>query len=140
MKLNSFAYESLASQNKTEVAMFPSQASKQKFIETIKVCSKSMDICVYHLTDESVFQILVGHHNRGVKVRIITDCDIKKYAQLGTLLYGKLIVKAPPKNKKGALMHNKFVIIDSKLMITGSMNLTKMGLNENYENQVYVHE
>ena len=52
-----------------------------------------------------------------------------------------MLIKAGAKVRYGrqrGIMHHKFVIVDGKLLETGSFNFTNGAANSNQENQVYL--
>ncbi|KAF9162665.1 hypothetical protein BGX20_001637, partial [Mortierella sp. AD010] len=54
---------------------FPSEQSFQNLVKTLDGAKKSMDICVYTITDDHLANAIIRAHDRGVKVRIISDND-----------------------------------------------------------------
>lgn len=96
--------------------------------------SKDIKIAVAWFTNEELFNSLLTVLNRGVPVSIVIlddainrnelALDFSQFIQAG----GKLYFSQNPK------MHNKFVIIDSKFVLTGSYNWTYYAENMNWEN------
>ena len=92
------------------------------FINTAKV---SVDMAIYQLDLPNVTQALLDAKKRGATVRIVTDIDIyddpkenPSFKQLEKA--GIPIVSGNP----DAIMHDKFVVVDSKAVWTGSWNFT----------------
>lgn len=52
---------------------FPSEQSFQQLVKTLDGAKKSLDICVYTITDDHLASAIIRAHERGVKVRIISD-------------------------------------------------------------------
>ena len=75
----------------------------------------------------------------GVNVRIITDDECVK--QLGSDIYKLVINGVPVKTDDNAQyhMHHKFVIIDSKVLLTGSFNWTVQAVKNNNENVLMLY-
>ncbi|KAG0279152.1 hypothetical protein BGZ95_002127 [Linnemannia exigua] len=112
---------------------FPSEDSFENFITTLSNAKKSLDICVFTITDNEVADIVIKAHERGVRVRIISDddksddlgADVKRFARD----YGiPTRVDGSPSH-----MHHKFAIIDDGLVMTGSYNWTKGARYQNRE-------
>ncbi|XP_003382843.1 PREDICTED: mitochondrial cardiolipin hydrolase-like [Amphimedon queenslandica] len=95
--------------------------------------SHSLDICVYCLNGKDFLEAILSVHKRGVPVRVITDNE-ESYVQIATLRKGGVQVRT--NMSSSYLMHHKFAIIDRSLLITGSLNWTRQGLNGNYENVI----
>ncbi|KAF9353307.1 hypothetical protein BGX34_011648, partial [Mortierella sp. NVP85] len=54
---------------------FPSEQSFNKLVKTLDDAKKSLDICVYTITDDQLAKAIIRAHERGVKIRIISDND-----------------------------------------------------------------
>ncbi|XP_026814209.1 mitochondrial cardiolipin hydrolase-like [Rhopalosiphum maidis] len=101
-------------------------------IECLNKAKRTLDICMYMLTHDSLTNSIIDAYKRGVNVKIILNEDNAMTTwQLGSMG----ILKKVKKNKYDEyLMHHKFVIIDNKKVILGSMNWTKMSVRANWEN------
>ena len=81
----------------------------------------SVDVAAYEFNLESVTRALIRAHNRGVRVRMVTDSDhIALDQPLDLIDAGIPVVE----DSRSAIMHNKFVVIDERITWTGSWNLT----------------
>lgn len=115
-------------------------------IEYIDRARSSIDLAVYELNLTPVAEALVRAHNRGVRVRVVTDdeggmeADSEEDHGQFALLQAAGIEVRP--DTRSALMHNKFMIIDQAIFLTGSTNLTVNDVFENNNNSVigYVPE
>ena len=95
--------------------------------------TKTLDICIFTITDERLAGEILFCHERGIKVRIITD-DQKMYdhgSAIKDLKYAGIPVKIDHSRHH---MHHKFGIIDSRIVFTGSFNWTYSASNHNQEN------
>ncbi|KAF9407795.1 hypothetical protein BGZ76_005989, partial [Entomortierella beljakovae] len=54
---------------------FPSEDSFSNLLNTLNKARKSLDICVFTITDDQISNAVIRAHERGVRVRIITDND-----------------------------------------------------------------
>ncbi len=104
-----------------------------KMIQHLEEAKKSVDVCVYMMTSESLARaVLCGVHS-GVKVRLIVDdsqlalpgSQVKEFYKAGA----EVRSKASP-----FLMHHKFAIVDGKKLLTGSFNWTMKAVMGNREN------
>ena len=84
----------------------------------------SVDVAIYDLNLWSVRDALIGAHQRGVEVRVVTESDnldeqeVQELKQAGIMVLG---------DQQEGLMHDKFMVIDRAEVWTGSMNFTTGG-------------
>jgi len=84
------------------------------------------------LNNESLSNAVINAYKRGVRVRIIlNEDDLQTTWKMGNIGISKRVNKGKPHEN---LMHHKFVIIDNKKVILGSLNWTKMSVRTNWEN------
>ncbi len=90
-----------------------------------------MDVCVFAFTNDRLRDAIVHASNKGVKVRVISDDECSKF--LGAEIYslGALGIPCTTDNNARAHMHNKYVLIDGKILITGSFNWTSQAVSMN---------
>ncbi|KAK3826940.1 MAG: hypothetical protein JOS17DRAFT_792189 [Linnemannia elongata] len=112
---------------------FPSEESFGNFIKTLSNAKKSLDICVFTITDNETADAVIQAHKRGVRVRIISDDD--KSEDLGADVKRFARDHGIPTRVDGSPshMHHKFAIIDDALVMTGSYNWTKGARYQNRE-------
>lgn len=112
-----------------------SKSSMIRFLELLATAERSVDLCIYLFTQSSLGDILHGLHRSGkIKVRVITDSteDDAGDTQIRRLKSAGVPVKSNRRGT-GALMHHKFVIIDNKILLSGSFNWTNKAIVSNYE-------
>ncbi len=100
---------------------------------------KSLDIAIYSFTHRKIAHLLVKLHNKGVKIRVITD----KASFTGRNHHARFLSrKGIPVYiwMKHGKMHNKYVIIDRKILITGSFNWSRSAEKRNAENLVLLED
>jgi phosphatidylserine/phosphatidylglycerophosphate/cardiolipin synthase-like enzyme len=104
-------------------------------VADIERAKSTVDVAAYELDLESVSDALVAAHERGVKVRFVTDSDnVDEQAVRRLVRAGIPVVE----DDRGAIMHDKFVIIDGEVVWTGSWNLTENGTYRNNNNAVRI--
>ncbi|VFV19389.1 phospholipase d6 [Lynx pardinus] len=76
---------------------------------------------------------------RGVRVRVITDCDYMALngSQIGLLRKAGIQVRH---DQDLGYMHHKFAIVDKKVLITGSLNWTTQAIQNNRENVLIMED
>lgn len=103
----------------------------ERLASAIDGAQKSVDVAAFEFDLVSVTEALIRAHQRGVRVRLVTDSDYADALGPTRLLQAQVPVvfdSAQP------FMHNKFVVIDGKQVWTGSWNLTTNGTYRNNNN------
>ena len=94
---------------------------------------KTVDICVFTITDDRLTSAVLDAHARGVNIRIITDND--KAADLGSdadrFLQAGIQLRV---DRTSYHMHHKFAVADRSLLLNGSYNWTRGAAESNEEN------
>jgi len=116
-----------------QVYFSPNGGCQDVIISEIRKSQKSIDIAMYYLTSREIAQELVKAKDRVVVVRIVLDKsqETQKYSKSRYLIKRGFDVKY---HAGSGLMHNKFAVIDSKVLITGSYNWTPTANEKNEEN------
>ncbi len=94
---------------------------------------KTIDVCVFTITDDRISDALAEAHRRGVAVRIVTDddkaedrgSDINRLAESGVAVRVDRIQHH---------MHHKFALFDATTLLTGSYNWTRSAARSNEDN------
>ncbi|NDJ62458.1 MAG: DUF1669 domain-containing protein, partial [Chloroflexi bacterium] len=96
----------------------------------------TIDVAAYELNNERITEALLDAHARGVTVRVVTDDEAGVEDEEATI--SQLSAAGIPvvDDDRSALMHNKFVIIDSTVVWTGSWNFTINGTYRNNNNAI----
>ncbi|XP_075035290.1 mitochondrial cardiolipin hydrolase [Mixophyes fleayi] len=104
-----------------------------RFLRRLLGARRSLELCVFTFSSPPLARAVLLLHHRGVRVRVITDSDYMAAAgsQIGELRRAGVVVRH---NQSSGFMHHKFVVIDKRLVITGSMNWTVQATQTNREN------
>jgi len=96
-------------------------------------------VLAFSFTSEQIARSLVEAHKRGIDVVVILDkeqrtakdseADFLAHAGIKTLI-----------DSRHAIAHNKVIIIDRQVVITGSFNFTKAAEEHNAENLLVIHD
>jgi len=110
----------------------------------IGAARKSVLIQAYEITPGPLVTALINAHRHGVDVRAIVDYkqltdrrnhdDAFAVEHLGAAGIPVLIDKPP------GLMHDKVMIIDGEIVVTGSFNYTYSAEHRNVENLLVIHD
>ena len=115
----------------------PPAGAASGLIKQIDGAKKSIKVMAYGFTATNLAEALVRAKRRGVDVGLIQD---EKSAQnnretLPILLAAGIDVRSDGKH---AIQHNKVMLIDDDIVITGSYNFTKSAESRNAENIMIV--
>ena len=101
----------------------------------IRSAARSVDVCAFDIKLSSVADALIEAKERKIAVRIVTDTDYLKNDALGRLSRAGIPIVS---DRKNSLMHNKFIVVDSRYVWTGSFNLTDNGAWKNDNNAILI--
>jgi phosphatidylserine/phosphatidylglycerophosphate/cardiolipin synthase-like enzyme len=94
---------------------------------------RSVDICVFTITDDRISDAIVDAKQRGIRLRVITDDE--KAADEGSdvdrLLRHDIELRT---DRSPYHMHHKFALFDQRRVLTGSYNWTRGADRYNEEN------
>ncbi|MBC7808525.1 MAG: phospholipase D family protein [Akkermansiaceae bacterium] len=122
-----------------EVRFSPNGGCTEAIVAQISGAKKSVLVQAYSFTSAPIAQALVAAHNRGVDVRVILDQKrLNEDGNKAAFIYDNGV--APLTDKENGDAHNKVLIIDSSVVITGSMNFSAKGEFRNAENLLILQE
>lgn len=118
-------------------------------IREIEKAQKELLIAVYAFTNDEIGRVVAQAKKRGVSVQIVLDreFDAGNEKSLGKFLEGQKIpvkrvsgMRPTTPEKEPGLMHQKFSVIDRKIVFTGSYNWTHSADNWNDENLLWFRD
>jgi phosphatidylserine/phosphatidylglycerophosphate/cardiolipin synthase-like enzyme len=104
--------------------------------EVINSARRSLDIAIYELDLPQLGEAILAARDRGVEVRMVTDSDTLEDLEVLIELDEAGIPIVP--DERGAIMHNKFVVVDGQSVWTGSWNFTPNGTYRNDNNAIFI--
>jgi phosphatidylserine/phosphatidylglycerophosphate/cardiolipin synthase-like enzyme len=106
-------------------------------LEEINEAQKSIDVQAYLLTSKEIADALEAAHQRGVRVRIILDKNHLGgvYSYEAFFSHSAIPVWRDGRHKDA---HDKIMLIDGNVIITGSFNFTKQSEDDNSENLLII--
>jgi len=114
----------------------PKGGCEEAIIEWINKANKSIHIMIYSFTLDSIGDALITVYKKGIEVLIIFEKEqISKYSEDIKLKNSGINVKY---DNNPALMHNKVMIIDNKVVLTGSFNWSSQAEDKNNENLLII--
>ncbi|TNE44072.1 MAG: endonuclease [Deltaproteobacteria bacterium] len=122
-----------------EALFFPSDDSLDRLLAVLRKAKKSLDICVFTITDNRISRVILDKHNAGVKVRILSDDD--KALDRGSDVIELAREGVPVRfDDSPDHMHHKFAILDGQLLLNGSFNWTRSASTRNQENLMILEQ
>lgn len=122
-----------------EAVFAPHQDVASRIIAALNKTRTHADLAVFTITDDRVSRAVRDAHQRGVKIRILSDND--KSADLGSDIEGLSRLGVEVRiDRTPVHMHHKFAILDGSVLLNGSYNWTRSASLENHENLVISHD
>ena len=116
-----------------QVYFSPGEDCVNHIIDLINEAYNQLDICVFTISDDRISRAIVDAMKNGVAIRIISDNF--KMEDTGSDILDLSRVGIPVKlDKTENHMHHKFMIVDKKIVLTGSYNWTRSAALYNQEN------
>jgi cardiolipin hydrolase len=125
---------------------FPNENNVDVLCDYIKTAEHKLKLCVFTITNNVIVKAILDRHYAGVEVLIISDDECAKARGSDIEFMASKGVAIRTDSDERAHMHNKFVIVDNNLLLTGSFNWTVQGATSNQENILvtdqpfYIHE
>ncbi len=105
-------------------------------LKELKKAEKYIYMSLYDIELQEFYEALKQKANEGLEIKIVTEADNKNYYTEKLDRNEKIELKYDGNYR---LMHNKFIIIDGYLLITGSTNFSDNGINYNNNNLLFVY-
>ena len=130
---------SISSLAKTEVYFSQYDHPQKEIIKHINQAEAIINIAMYIFTDKEIALPLVKANERGVKVRLYMDQEqvVYPFSQSRFLVQNGINIRISTNNYN---MHNKFAVIDNRLLLTGSYNWTFSANHRNDENLMVIDD
>jgi len=129
----------LSSLAKTEVYFSLSDNPQKAIIRNINQAQAFINIAMYIFTDKEIALPLINAQKRGVKVRVYLDkSQIESSYSVSRFLVQRGIKTRISTNNY--IMHHKFAIIDSRILLTGSYNWTFSANHRKDENLMVIDD
>ncbi len=125
--------------NKVDVAFSPKQGATTLIINTINNAEKSILVAAYSFTSKPIADALIEAYHNGVDVKIVLDKS-QRSAKYSSFLEIKNLGVPVRISSRYAIMHNKFMIVDDKIVQTGSFNYSQAAENHNAENVLIISD
>lgn len=106
----------------------------QPILDLINNAKKSINIAAMIISDANISTALENAAARGINVQIVVDHGYTQYQPIQDLISSKNIVVRINSNYE--ILHDKYMIVDSETVETGSYNYSASAYADNAENYV----
>ena len=108
-------------------------------LEVLDSARETIDVCVFALADDRLTSALFDARRRHVRIRVMTEADTagNTGADARALMKAGIEVRFETSE---SLMHHKFLVIDGRVVLTGSLNWTRKAVEFNHENVVILDD
>ncbi|MCM2268140.1 MAG: phospholipase D-like domain-containing protein [Elusimicrobiales bacterium] len=119
----------------------PGSDSEGRLAAIIDAAARTVDAVTFTFSSKPLAEALVRARQRGVQVRFLMDEVMAKDSFAAKLVYdgGVPVRVRRGRTDKGAL-HNKFAILDGRLLATGSFNWTTNASVNSFENIAFISD
>ena len=115
----------------------PGGGCTRAIVEALDSAKESVRVQAYSFTSAAIAKALIEAHKRGVKIEVILDKSnrTKNYSAADFLLHAGIPTFIDARH---AIAHNKIILIDGRIVITGSFNFTQAAESRNAENLLII--
>lgn len=106
-------------------------------MEALGQARNTVKVQAYSFTSAPIAKALVDAHKRGVRVEVILDKSqrTEKYSSADFVAHAGIPTRIDAQHR---IAHNKVMVIDGSVVITGSFNFTKGAEHDNAENLLVI--
>src|ERR1039458_4587405 len=122
-----------------QVYFSPKGGATEAVVNALDQATNSVLVQAYSFTSAPIAKALVDAHRRGIRAQVILDhsqrtekyseADFLKHSGIPTLIYAQ-----------HPIAHNKIIILDGYLVLTGSFNFTRAAEEHNAENLLVIND
>lgn len=122
-----------------KVAFSPHGGCTETIVRQLDAAQQSVLVQAYSFTSAPIARALVNAHKRGVHVEVILDKSqqSEKYSSADFVAHAGIPTYIDAEH---AIAHNKIMIVDGRVVVTGSFNFTKSAEEHNAENLLVIHD
>jgi phosphatidylserine/phosphatidylglycerophosphate/cardiolipin synthase-like enzyme len=117
----------------------PQGGATEAVVHALAQATNKVLVQAYSFTSAPIAGALVDAHKRGVKVQVVLDSSqrTEKYSEADFLIHAGVPTLIDARH---AIAHNKIMVIDDYLVLTGSFNFTKAAEEKNSENHLVIND
>jgi phosphatidylserine/phosphatidylglycerophosphate/cardiolipin synthase-like enzyme len=106
-------------------------------LNALTLARSSVRVLAYELTSTPIVSALVAAHSRGVDVQVVVDAMLRRSVHFHHDVLTRACVPLTY-DPAHHIAHNKVIILDNSLVITGSFNFTDSAEYHNAENLLLI--
>ncbi|MFO7881366.1 MAG: phospholipase D-like domain-containing protein [Kosmotogaceae bacterium] len=110
--------------------LLPSSDFKDKVLDRMIKAKKSIFIAAYAFTDYDILSVMKLQSIKGIEIRCLVDSWTYDYGEIVSYLSNPFNVRRIGRDKS---LHEKTMVLDREVVITGSANLTYSAYEKNRE-------
>jgi phosphatidylserine/phosphatidylglycerophosphate/cardiolipin synthase-like enzyme len=110
---------------------------EDRLVSLIESARQTLDIAAMGFSNERVVRATIRAHLRGVRVRFVGDARHLEFSDRGYEALEAFDIPLLAGNQQ-AIMHDKFFIIDRRLVFTGTGNITPTDFHQNDNNWMII--
>jgi phosphatidylserine/phosphatidylglycerophosphate/cardiolipin synthase-like enzyme len=121
------------------VCFTPGGNCTDAIVKALSEAKRTILVQAYSFTSAPIAKALLDAHTRGVQVQVILDKSqrTEKYSSADFLANQGVPVVIDANH---AISHNKVIVIDGEIVLTGSFNFTKAAQTQNAENLLIIRD
>ena len=121
------------------VCFSPRGGCTQQIVDAIGSAHQTILVQAYSFTSRPIADALIAAHGRGVAVELIADSSQRTERQslIGRVAEAGIPVRIDAAH---AIAHNKVMILDGEIVLTGSFNFTRAAEERNAENLLVIRD
>ena len=122
-----------------QVFFSPHGGATEAAVKALAQATNSVLAQAYSFTSVPLAEALLAAKRRGVSVQVILDRSqgTEKYSEADFLIHNEIPTLIDAKH---AIAHNKIIIIDDFVVLTGSFNFTRAAEEKNAENLLIIND
>ncbi len=126
--------EPMLAEGQVIAAFTPEHDIAQLISDQLSEAKKEVMVLAFIFTNRKITEALIRTHKRGVKVEVVADREQTFNVSQSTIR--DLVAAGVPVwlDNRFTAAHNKVMVIDKEIVITGSFNFTQSAQNRNAEN------
>lgn len=123
-----------------EVNFSPDDGIQDRLIQLVQDARSSIEFIAFSFTADPLADAMIERSKSGVRVRGIFDSDQVDSNIGGNYEWMHRVGLDVRRDNLPGQMHDKFIIIDNRIVATGSYNFSKNAEKRNDENMVIIHD
>jgi phosphatidylserine/phosphatidylglycerophosphate/cardiolipin synthase-like enzyme len=122
-----------------DYAFSPKGGTEAAIVKAVDAARSEVDLAMFTFTSSNIMEALKRASARGVTVKLMLFSG-QKFPFFKDAKAGRMALRMKDGRQEKGQMHNKFAVLDGRLLINGSFNWTATAENANTENTIFTTE